>query len=161
MKEGRFLLTSRDYIGEFIYENGTLKKILFDGGYVDMIGDTPVYMFFLRDHLGSVRAVVSQTGAVQQTNGYFPYADTVPDLRNGDDRERGYLKNPPVTGGCKTDTNYCKTDNSYSKTGSGSGLSYPDAAADAEGRGRGDSVKAAKFLDCSIVVDGYPSESVS
>lgn len=55
----------------------------------------------------------------------------------------------------------CKTDTSYSKTGSGSALSYPDAAADAEGRGRGDSVKAAKFLDRGAVVDGYPSESVS
>ena len=78
MKEGRFLLTSRDYIGEFIYENGTLKKILFDGGYVDMIGDAPVYMFFLSDHLGSVRAVVSQMGAVQQTNEYYPFGDLFP-----------------------------------------------------------------------------------
>ena len=75
VKEGSFLLTSRDYIGEFIYENGTLKKILFDGGYVDMIGDTPVYMFFVKDHLGSVRAVVSETGAVQQTNDYYPFGD--------------------------------------------------------------------------------------
>ncbi|MBR2608676.1 MAG: RHS repeat protein, partial [Bacteroidales bacterium] len=67
--------TSRDYIGEFIYENGTLKKILFDGGYVDMIGDSPVYMFFIKDHLGSVRAVVSETGEVLQTNEFYPYGD--------------------------------------------------------------------------------------
>ncbi len=50
-------------------------SILFDGGYVDMIGDTPVYMFFIKDHLGSVRAVVSETGAVQQTNDYYPFGD--------------------------------------------------------------------------------------
>ena len=67
--------TSRDYVGEFIYENGTLKKILFDGGYVDMIGDSPVYMFFIKDHLGSVRAVVSETGEVQHTNEFYPYGD--------------------------------------------------------------------------------------
>ena len=67
--------TYRDYAGEFIYENGTLKKILFDGGYVDMIGDAPVYMFFIKDHLGSVRAVVSETGEVLQTNEFYPYGD--------------------------------------------------------------------------------------
>ena len=75
VKEGRFLQTSRDYVGEFIYENGALKKILFEGGYVDMNGDVPVYMFFIKDHLGSVRAVVSETGEVQQTNEYYPYGD--------------------------------------------------------------------------------------
>ena len=67
--------TYRDYAGEFIYENGTLKKILFEGGYVDMIGDAPVYMFFIKDHLGSVRAVVSETGEVLQTNEFYPYGD--------------------------------------------------------------------------------------
>lgn len=32
-------------------------------------------MFFLSDHLGSVRAVVAQTGAVQQINEYYPFGD--------------------------------------------------------------------------------------
>ena len=50
-------------------------SILFDGGYVDMIGDAPVYMFFIKDHLGSVRAVVSETGEVLQTNEFYPYGD--------------------------------------------------------------------------------------
>jgi hypothetical protein len=35
-------------------------------------------MFFLRDHLGSVRAVVSDTGVVQQRNNFFPYGDLIP-----------------------------------------------------------------------------------
>ena len=35
-------------------------------------------MFFLKDHLGSVRAVVSQMGAVQQTNEYYPFGDLFP-----------------------------------------------------------------------------------
>ena len=55
-------VTQRDYSGEFLYEGGVLKKILFDGGYVITDVSGPVYMFFLRDHLGSVRAVVSETG---------------------------------------------------------------------------------------------------
>ena len=57
-------VTQRDYSGEFLYEGGVLKKILFDGGYVINDVSGPVYMFFLKDHLGSVRAVVSETGAV-------------------------------------------------------------------------------------------------
>ena len=55
-------VTQRDYSGEFLYEGGMLKKILFDGGYAINDVSGPVYMFFLRDHLGSVRAVVSETG---------------------------------------------------------------------------------------------------
>jgi len=31
--------------------------------------------FIIKDHLGSVRAVVSETGAVQQTNDYYPIGD--------------------------------------------------------------------------------------
>ena len=68
----------RDYSGEFLYEGGVLKRILFDGGYVEGRDTGPVYMFFLRDHLGSVRAVGSETGVVQQRNNYFPYGDLFP-----------------------------------------------------------------------------------
>ena len=32
-------------------------------------------MFFIKDHLGSVRTVVSETGEVQQTNDYYPFGD--------------------------------------------------------------------------------------
>lgn len=52
-------VTTRDYVGEFLYEGGILKRIFFDGGYVDMTALNPVYVFFLRDHLGSVRSVVT------------------------------------------------------------------------------------------------------
>ena len=82
--------TYRDYAGEFIYENGSLKKILFDGGYVDMIGDSPVYMFFIKDHLGSVRAVVSETGEVQQTNDYYPYGDLFSTAETADSNGNRY-----------------------------------------------------------------------
>ena len=75
-------VTQRDYSGEFLYEGGVLKKILFDGGYVINGESGPVYMFFLKDHLGSVRAVVSETGVVQQMNHYFPYGDLFPNTSN-------------------------------------------------------------------------------
>ena len=76
------LVTQRDYSGEFLYEGGVLKKILFDGGYVINGESGPVYMFFLKDHLGSVRAVVSETGVVQQINHYYPYGDLFPNTSN-------------------------------------------------------------------------------
>ena len=75
-------VTQRDYSGEFLYEGGVLKKILFDGGYVINGESGPVYMFFLKDHLGSVRAVVSETGVVQQINHYYPYGDLFPNTSN-------------------------------------------------------------------------------
>ena len=81
-------VTQRDYSGEFLYEGGVLKKILFDGGYVINGESGPMYIFFLRDHLGSVRAVVSETGAVQQMNHYFPYGDLFPNTSNDDSGNR-------------------------------------------------------------------------
>ena len=78
-----------DYAGEFIFENGELKKILF-GGYVDFSSGSPVYMFFLKDHLGSVRSVVTETGEVVQTNDYYPYGDLFSnsESENSDNRLR-------------------------------------------------------------------------
>ena len=51
----------RDYCGNFIYEDGALKMLLFDGGYVTFNGDgnnTPQYHFYLKDHLGNNRVVI-------------------------------------------------------------------------------------------------------
>ena len=46
--------------------------------------------FFLKDHLESVRAVVSETGEVIQTNDYYPYGDLfeemAADLEGSDNR---------------------------------------------------------------------------
>ncbi len=45
--------TSRDYVGSVIYENGSLKRVLIDGGYIE----GGVYYYYLNDHLGNVRVV--------------------------------------------------------------------------------------------------------
>lgn len=78
---GSSVLT-RDYIGNLIYENGTLKKILFDGGYVDMTGSAPAYRFYLTDHLGNVRVVTASDGTVMQVNHYYPYGGLMIDPRH-------------------------------------------------------------------------------
>ncbi|NDV59044.1 hypothetical protein [Bacteroides sp. 519] len=40
--------TKRDYAGNIIYENGSLKRILVDGGYIE----GGVYYFYLNDRMG-------------------------------------------------------------------------------------------------------------
>ena len=42
-----------DYVGNMIYENGSLKRILVDGGYIE----NGIYHFYLQDHLGNNRVV--------------------------------------------------------------------------------------------------------
>lgn len=56
-----------------VYENNVLKQVLFDGGYITFNGATPLYHFYLKDHLGSNRVVVTQNGEVEQVNHYYPY----------------------------------------------------------------------------------------
>ena len=45
-----------------------------DNGYYTLssTGDS-TYYFYLKDHQGNNRVVVSQSGSVEQTNHYYPY----------------------------------------------------------------------------------------
>ena len=58
-----------DYVGNKIYENGSLKRILIDGGYIE--GN--VYHYYLTDHLGNNRVVVNASGTLVQKNHYYPF----------------------------------------------------------------------------------------
>ena len=68
-----------DYVGNLIYDRTSLQKVLFDGGYVDMSGDSPEYRFFVTDHLGNNRLVADASGAILQTNHYGPYGESLPE----------------------------------------------------------------------------------
>ena len=61
--------TTTDYAGNMIYENGTLKRTLMDGGYYE----NGEYYFYLKDHLGNNRVVAKQDGTVVQMNDYYPF----------------------------------------------------------------------------------------
>ena len=61
-----------DYCGNMIYENGVLKKVFFDGGYVTVTG-TPFYFYYLKDHQGNNRVVVNPDGSSGQVNHYYPF----------------------------------------------------------------------------------------
>ena len=58
-----------EYCGNVIYENGALKRILVDGGYIE----GGAYYFYLTDHLGNNRVVANASGSIVQTNHYYPF----------------------------------------------------------------------------------------
>ena len=97
-------VTAIDYCGNFIYENGKLKRILIPSGYVTFANDNinlPEYHFYLTDHQGNVRVVANQNGEVEQMNHYYPYgglmgestgSDAQPYKYNGKELDRRELR---------------------------------------------------------------------
>ncbi|GHV25198.1 hypothetical protein FACS1894176_03110 [Bacteroidia bacterium] len=61
-----------DYVGNVIYENNNLKRILTDNGYIE----GGVYYFYLKDHLGNNAVLANANGQSQQYNFYYPYGMT-------------------------------------------------------------------------------------
>ncbi len=58
-----------DYVGNIIYENGVLKRILVDNGYYE----NGIYYFYIKDHLGNNRIVADQNGNLIQSTQYYPF----------------------------------------------------------------------------------------
>ena len=65
-------VTTTDYCGNVVYENGVQKLLLTEEGYVNLTG-TQQYHYYLKDHQGNNRVVISQSGAVEETNHYYPF----------------------------------------------------------------------------------------
>ena len=78
---GQNSVTTVDHVGDFVLTDGALTRVDFAGGFVDMTGSSPQYLFFLKDHLGSVRVVADAQGNVHQVNHYYPYGDRFADPR--------------------------------------------------------------------------------
>jgi len=57
-----------DYVGNMIYENGSLKEILLPEGYYQ----GGVYYYYLKDHLGDNRVVINSSGTVIEKSHYYP-----------------------------------------------------------------------------------------
>lgn len=58
-----------DYVGNKIYENGTLKRILIDNGYIE----SGIYYFYIKDHLGNNRVVANASAGVIQSTQFYPF----------------------------------------------------------------------------------------
>ena len=78
------------YCGNFKYVNNTLKEIRTDGGYITFSGSTPVYHYYLKDHLGSNRVVCSASGSVDQVNHYYPFGGLFGESTGGDTQRYKY-----------------------------------------------------------------------
>lgn len=63
-----------DYFGNLVYNGNNLSRVVLgNDGLCRLVNGTPTYYFFIKDHLGSTRAVVQQNGVLRQTNQYYPY----------------------------------------------------------------------------------------
>ena len=77
-------LITTDYCGSAIYRGDSLSMLLTEEGYVTFASDsTPVYHYYLKDHLGSIRVVFDQSGAVEQRNDYYPSGTLMYTSTNG------------------------------------------------------------------------------
>lgn len=72
--------STMEYYGSFIYQDATLDRVLTsEGYYIPEEGIVPAeYCYFLKDHLGNTRMVVSyspsgSTPAVEQETEYYPF----------------------------------------------------------------------------------------
>ena len=63
--------TMTDYCGDVVYEKGVRKLLLTEAGYVTL--NDKKYHYYLKDHQGNNRVVINQSGAVEETNHYYPF----------------------------------------------------------------------------------------
>jgi len=78
-----------DYVGNFIYENNVLKRILINGGYIE----NGVYHYYLTDHQGNNRIVVNASGVIVQRNNYYPFGATFGDNTVAEQGKQPYKYN--------------------------------------------------------------------
>ena len=75
------ITTTTDYVNGYIFTNNSLSMALTDNGYYTLssTGDS-TYHFYLKDHQGNNRVVVSQSGSVEQITHYYPYGGVIGDI---------------------------------------------------------------------------------
>ena len=68
-------IMTRDYIGNHVYEDGTLERTIIDNGYIT---ETDTYNFYIKDYQGNNVLTVEETAAGVEGNHwdynlYYPY----------------------------------------------------------------------------------------
>ncbi len=76
---------SIDYSGNQVFEDGKLKRILLDEGFIYFENNnTPTYHYYLKDHQGNNRAVVSAaTKQKEESYDYYPFGKQFGDYHTG------------------------------------------------------------------------------
>lgn len=67
------------YCGPFVLEDDTLSMVLFPGGFCTVSGGQPSFHYYVRDHRGDNRCVVSEDGAYEQKTFYYPLGGIIGD----------------------------------------------------------------------------------
>jgi RHS repeat-associated protein len=62
-----------DYIANKVYEDGALKRILTEEGYVEKEGNLFRHYYYIRDYLGNNRLVADASGNLVQKNYYYAF----------------------------------------------------------------------------------------
>ena len=70
LAEQSTIVSKTEYVGNVIFEQGNISKILFNDGYYQFSDNLCHY--FVKDHLGSVRTVVNEKGVLEQVTHYYP-----------------------------------------------------------------------------------------
>ena len=78
-----------DYVGNIIYKDNVLNRILVDGGYIE----GGVYHYYMTDHLGNNRVVVNASGTVTQRNHYYPFGTAFAENTVDEQKKQPYKYN--------------------------------------------------------------------
>ncbi len=77
---------SREYVAPFVFTDGKLDRVLFDGGFCQLSSQHGAFCYYVSDHLGSVRTVVADAWEVQR-NGYYAYGGPYGDWNTNADAQ--------------------------------------------------------------------------
>ncbi len=75
-KTGSEITEMTDYCGNIVYKDSSLAFILMPEGriMIDTLNSSLLtFNYFLSDHLGNTRSVISQSGEVLEENAYYPF----------------------------------------------------------------------------------------
>lgn len=85
------------YLGNFVYKNGSLKYILNTEGKLEVNATetTGTYKFFVKDHLGNTRLAVGEgvTSVATELNHYYPFGMRMGMANSKSDPDQKYLYN--------------------------------------------------------------------
>lgn len=86
------LIRNTAYCKNFTYNTPELVRIDIDGGYISFSNrsDVPVYHYYIQDHLGSNRMVLSENGEIEQEMHYYPFGGILGESNDGNDQRYRY-----------------------------------------------------------------------
>jgi len=86
---------TREYIDGIEYNNGAIEFVKTEEGRATPSGNTYVYEYYLKDHLGNTRATIRQDGTISQVQDYYAFGM---DLNAGNSYMSGTLNNYKFNG---------------------------------------------------------------